>query len=67
MSDDKNKPGGQDRQRISLTEDYEVRDWATKFGVTEEALREAVGRVGNMAADVAKAFGMTWNVFTAQG
>lgn len=52
MSDDKNQPGGQDRKRISLSEDYEVRDWSQKFGVSEDRLREAVGKVGNMADDV---------------
>lgn len=52
MSDDKTKTGGQDRTRISLTEDYEVRDWAKKFGVTEDVLRAAVGRVGTEAEDV---------------
>ena len=52
MSDDTSKSGGQDRKRISLSEDYEVRDWAMKFGVTQDELRAAVGRVGNMADDV---------------
>jgi hypothetical protein len=52
MSDDKSKPGGQDRKRISLEEDYEVRDWSQKFGVSEERLRLAVGSVGNQADDV---------------
>lgn len=52
MSDDKSKPGGQDRKRISLTDDYEVRDWAKKFGVTTSELTTAVQRVGNDAADV---------------
>ncbi|HZV83585.1 MAG TPA: DUF3606 domain-containing protein [Brevundimonas sp.] len=52
MSDDKSQSGGQDRQRISLEQDYEVRDWSQKFGVSEERLRDAVARVGNMATDV---------------
>jgi hypothetical protein len=52
MSDDKTKSGGQDRARISLSEDYEVRDWAKKFGVSEDELRASVGRVGNQAEDV---------------
>ena len=52
MSDDRSKAGGPDRQRISLAEDYEVRDWATRFGVSEDALREAVAKVGHMADDV---------------
>lgn len=52
MSDDKTKTGGQDRKRISLEQDYEVRDWAAKFGVSADELRASVGRVGNMAEDV---------------
>lgn len=52
MSDDKTKPGGQDRTRISLEEDYEVRDWSERFGVSEDRLRAAVDKVGNQADDV---------------
>ena len=52
MSDDKTDRGDADRRRISLTEDYEVRDWARKFGVTEDGLRAAVQKVGSMADDV---------------
>jgi hypothetical protein len=52
MPDDKSKSGGQDRKRINLNEDYEVRDWAKKFGVTPEQLRQAVTTVGNQAEDV---------------
>lgn len=57
MTDDKSKTGGNDRRLISLEEDYEVRDWAAKFGVSEKALREAVGRVGNKAEDVQRELG----------
>ncbi len=52
MSDDKSRPGGQDRSRISLYEDYEVRDWRRKFGVSEDRLRQAVQKVGNSAEAV---------------
>ena len=52
MSDDKSQTGNPDRQRISLSEDYEVHDWSQKFGVSEERLRAAVAKVGNMANDV---------------
>ncbi len=52
MADDKSKAGGQDRTRISLTDDYEVRDWAQKFGVTADVLRAAVQAVGSQAKDV---------------
>lgn len=52
MADDKSKSGGQDRSRISLSEDYEVRDWAKKFGVSAEELKSAVRAVGNDAQAV---------------
>ena len=52
MADDKTKSGGQDPLRISLSEDYEVRDWSKKFGVTPHELRAAVKAVGNEAAKV---------------
>ena len=52
MPDDKTKTGGQDRKRISTGQDYEVRDWAAKFGVTKEQLLEAVKQVGDVATDV---------------
>ena len=52
MSDDKTKTGGQDRTHINLSEDYEVRDWSKKFGVTADELRAAVKAVGNKASDV---------------
>jgi hypothetical protein len=52
MSDDKSKTGGQDRRQISLNEDYEVRDWSKKLGVTPDELQAAVRAVGNDAAAV---------------
>jgi hypothetical protein len=52
MSDDKSKSGGQDRKLISLSEDYEARDWSKRFGVTPDELKAAVKAVGNDAAAV---------------
>ncbi|MGN8001402.1 DUF3606 domain-containing protein [Sphingomonas sp. 22176] len=52
MADDKTQLGGQDRQRISLSEEYEVRDWMESFGVSKEKLVEAVNAVGDRADDV---------------
>jgi hypothetical protein len=52
MSDDKTKTGGQDRKRINVNEDYELRDWAAKFGVTTQQLKDAVAQVGDRAAEV---------------
>ena len=53
MSDDKNDRGPDDRSRISLEEDYEVRYWAERWGITEEELSQAVKEVGNSASKVA--------------
>ena len=55
MADDKTKTGKADRDRINVNEDYELRDWCKKFGVSEGELKAAVKKVGPMAKDVAKA------------
>ena len=52
MSDDKRKPGRPDRDRINVNEDYELRDWSKKLGVSKEELAAAVKRVGPMIRDV---------------
>ena len=52
MSDNLQHRGGQDRTRIDVHQDYELRDWARKFGVTREQLEEAVRAVGNSAQAV---------------
>jgi hypothetical protein len=52
MSDDKTKAHGQDRQRINVHEDYELRDWSKSLGVTPERLKEAVQAVGDRAEKV---------------
>ena len=52
MSDDKTKSGGQDRTRINIHEDYELNDWAKKFGITKEQLIDAVGIAGTDAKKV---------------
>ncbi|MCR5868095.1 MAG: DUF3606 domain-containing protein [Aquincola tertiaricarbonis] len=52
MSDDKTKSHGQDRTRINVNEDYELRDWSAKFGVTPDQLRQAVAAVGTSAEAV---------------
>jgi uncharacterized protein DUF3606 len=46
MSDDKSKTGRRDRDRINVNEDYELKDWSKKFGVTPEELKTAVQSVG---------------------
>ncbi|MCA1200183.1 DUF3606 domain-containing protein [Sphingomonas sp. R647] len=53
MSDDKTLRAPQDASRIAMGEDYEVRYWTGKFGVSRETLQEAVDAVGNSADAVA--------------
>ena len=47
MADSKKDRGKADRSRISATERYEVYYVARKFGVTADAVRSAIKRVGN--------------------
>ena len=49
MADDRTKSGGQDRTRIDTDQEYEVRDWAKRFGVSADQLRAAVKAVGSNA------------------
>ncbi len=52
MSDDPKNRGAQDRPRISLEEDHEVRYWTQALGVSREKLEEAGRAVGHSAAHV---------------
>jgi hypothetical protein len=52
MADDKTKTGGQDRERINVNEDYELRDWSKSLNTTPEKLKEAVQAVGDRAEKV---------------
>lgn len=52
MPDDTTQSGGQDRKRINVNEDYELRHWSARFGVSPESLKEAVLIVGDRADDV---------------
>lgn len=52
MSDNTRSPGGQDRKRVNVNEDYELRDWSKKFGVTPGEIRAAVRAVGDLAENV---------------
>lgn len=57
MSDDKNKSQGQDRQRINVHQDYELRDWSKSLNTTPERLKEAVAAVGDRADKVREYLG----------
>jgi hypothetical protein len=57
MADDLKDRGQRDRDRINVKEEYEVRYWSEKFGVSAEQLKATVARVGVMAKDVGRALG----------
>jgi hypothetical protein len=57
MADDKTNSGGQDRARINVNEDYELRDWSKRLGITPEKLKEVVKKVGPIAEDVRQELG----------
>ena len=52
MADDKSNSGGQDRARINVNQDYELRDWAKSLNTTPERIKEAVQAVGDRAEKV---------------
>lgn len=56
MDDLKNK-GQQDRSRINMSEEHEVRYWTEALGVSKERLQAAVNKVGNSAEAVRKELG----------
>ena len=57
MSDDKSKSQGQDRQRINVNQEHELRDWAKSMNTTPERLKEAVQAVGDRADKVKEYLG----------
>lgn len=51
MADDPKQAHGQDRERINVNQDYELRDWAKSLGTTPERLKEAVRACGSDRVD----------------
>ena len=52
MSDNLQKTGAQDRSRINVHEEWEVRHWTEALGVSKEELEKAVKQVGPVADTV---------------
>jgi hypothetical protein len=52
MSDNLQKSGQQDRSRINMHEEWEVRHWTEALGVSREELERAVSEVGVSAEAV---------------
>ena len=42
----------QERDRIDINDEHDVRDWAKKFNASPQQIREAVGAVGDHADEV---------------
>jgi hypothetical protein len=55
MPDDKSKRGKPDRSRTSITEPYEAKRWAKKFGVTTTKLKSLVRKHGPSVKRIRKA------------
>ena len=57
MADDLKDRGTQDRSRVNVNEDYELRYWTQKWGVSKEQLTAAVQKVGVSVSAVARELG----------
>ena len=57
MADDLNNRGQQDRTRINVHEEHEVRYWTEALGVSKEQLEAAVKEVGPLASAVRQRLG----------
>lgn len=57
MSDDLTNRGAQDRARINLNEDHELRYWTKELEVSEQRLKEAVNAAGVSVEAVKKHLG----------
>ena len=57
MADNLNERGPQDRTRINVNEDWEVRYWSNELGVSADRLRELVKQHGVSADAVRRALG----------
>jgi hypothetical protein len=57
MSDNLQDRGPADRARINVEEDYELRYWTKKLGVSSDQLKQAVKDVGPSAKAVEEKLG----------
>ncbi|OON62954.1 DUF3606 domain-containing protein [Massilia sp. KIM] len=57
MADDLKNNGPQDRSRINVNEEWEVRHWTEALGVSREELERAVRQVGTSVSAVREHLG----------
>ena len=55
MPDDTNNRGGGDRQRVAGGEEYEVRYFAEKHGISTEQAEQLIARHGNNREELDRA------------
>lgn len=55
MSDDKSKQDNRDRSRVAGDEDYEVRHFAEKHGISQEQAQQLIERHGNNREELDRA------------
>jgi len=55
--DDLKKKGQQDRSKINMHEEHEVKYWIRELGIEKARLQMLVDKVGNSAAAVRKELG----------
>ncbi|GJE12386.1 DUF3606 domain-containing protein [Methylobacterium longum] len=60
MADDLDRREPEDKFKINVHEEWELRYWARRFGVTREQIVDAVRRVGVQTRDVARYLGKAW-------
>lgn len=54
MSYYKRQNSRQEQKRLNIDEEYELRDWTERYGVSAEKIREAVRMVGDKVSDVVR-------------
>ena len=57
MADDLKTRGAQDRARVNVHEEHEVRYWTEKWSVTKQQLTDAVQKAGVSVDAVARELG----------
>jgi hypothetical protein len=57
MVDNLKDRGAQDRSRVNIHEEHEVRYWTEKWGVTKDQMAKAIERAGVSVQAVARELG----------
>lgn len=55
MPDDKSKTGGRDRKQVAGGQDYEVRYFAERHGISTEQAQQLIDRHGNSREELDRA------------